>query len=263
MKKSFCFYVLLFFVFLNSSTVLAETTSTCVFTQGYWKTHSILGKAPYDNVWAFIGENTIFFKSEKTYYEVLWTPPKGNVYYQLAHQYIAAKLNIRKGAYTPLEVKTAFNDATNKFEDYAPSDTIIFQGSEKEEWIILANILTDFNEVAIGTGECVEQNSLTGKWLFRTPGGSTSYWEWDMFLTQNEQGFITGNMGSPLGGPYDYEYIVMGQLIEENIVIDLYTKEGNIKFATYTGTVSSSFDSMIGGGTGEGGVFVWDATKVE
>ena len=128
----------------------------------------------------------------------------------------------------------------------------------------MANILTDFNEVAIGTGECVEQGSLVGKWLFRTPAGTDSYWEWDMYiLTQDGQGFITGNMGLPLGGPYECERTITGQLTGKNIVIDLYTKEGNIKFATYTGTVSSSFDSMIGGGTGEGGVFVWDATKVE
>lgn len=223
----------------------------------------MFGKAPYDNMWSSIGENTGFFNSGKTYYEVLWTPPKGNAYYQLAHQYVAAKLNIEKGAYVPLEIKTAIENATNKFENYTPSNTILFQDLEKEEWTSLANLLTDFNEGAIGSGECVEQNNLTGKWLFRTPAGSGSFWEWDMFLVQDKQGFITGNIGHPLGGPYEYERTITGQLTGENIVIDLYTYPDGVKFATYTGIVSSSFDSMIGGGGGEGGVFVWDATKVE
>lgn len=262
MKKYFLFLFLLFFVFLNNPSVLAETTSLCIFSQGYWKTHSILGKAPYDNVWASIGEDTGFFKSGQTYYEVLWTPPKGNAYYQLAHQYIAAKLNIKKGAYVPLEIKTAIENATSKFETYTPSEANSLNESERAEWISLANLLADFNEGAIGSGECVEQNSLTGKWLFRTPAGSGSFWEWDMFLAQDEQGF-TGNMGFPVGGSYDQVRTIIGQLTGENIVMNLYTYPAGVKFSTCTGIVSSSFDSMVGGCSGTGGVYIWDATKVE
>ncbi|MBM2843936.1 MAG: hypothetical protein HW404_1773, partial [Anaerolineales bacterium] len=49
----------------------------CSLTPGYWKTHSMYGPAPYDATWASLGEDTIFFRSGKTYYQVLWTSPSG------------------------------------------------------------------------------------------------------------------------------------------------------------------------------------------
>jgi hypothetical protein len=79
----------------------------CTLTPGYWKTHSQRGPAPYDNTWALLGadeESTTFFLSGQTYYEVLWTAPAGNVYYILAHAYIAAELNQLNGASIPADV---------------------------------------------------------------------------------------------------------------------------------------------------------------
>ena len=73
----------------------------CSLTPGYWKNHSQYGPAPYDATWAQVGEDTIFFLSNQTWYEVLWTAPKkGNAYYILAHAYIAAYLNELNGADT-------------------------------------------------------------------------------------------------------------------------------------------------------------------
>ena len=68
----------------------------CTLTQGYWKTHSVLGPAKKaDPTWALVGgPNATFFLSGQTWYQVFWTAPKGNAYYILAHQYEAAKLNI-------------------------------------------------------------------------------------------------------------------------------------------------------------------------
>jgi hypothetical protein len=42
-------------------------------------------------------------------------PSGGNAYLQLAHQYMAAKLNILKGASAPPIVLSAINWAENKF----------------------------------------------------------------------------------------------------------------------------------------------------
>ena len=71
----------------------------CTLTPGYWKTHSKYGPAPYDATWAEIGEDTPFFASGKTWYDALWTEPKGGeAYYILAHAYIAAALNFKNGA---------------------------------------------------------------------------------------------------------------------------------------------------------------------
>jgi hypothetical protein len=61
----------------------------------------------------------MFFLSGKTWYQVLWTAPAGNVYYNLAHQYIAAKLNFLNGASIPA-AQAAFDAATALFSSIYP-----------------------------------------------------------------------------------------------------------------------------------------------
>lgn len=132
----------------------------CTLTQGYWKTHSNYGPAPYDETWGLIDEDTTFFDSGQSYYEVFWThPKKGNAYYQLAHQYIAAKLNMLNGA-DPSDAQAAFNSATVLFDD--PSHTPSYIGGLKgnnsilKDFIDLAGILGKYNEGLIGPGHCSE-----------------------------------------------------------------------------------------------------------
>ena len=72
----------------NVVSVNVPCATGCTLTQGYWKTHSALGPAPYDDAWLLVGPSgadTLFGVSGKTWYEVLWTPPAGNVWYALAH----------------------------------------------------------------------------------------------------------------------------------------------------------------------------------
>jgi hypothetical protein len=45
----------------------------CTLTRGYWQTHSIYGPAPYDETWAAIGEDTTFYLSDQSWYEVMHT----------------------------------------------------------------------------------------------------------------------------------------------------------------------------------------------
>lgn len=140
-----------------------EEQEGCTLTVGYWKTHSIYGPAPYDETWALIlpdGEDTEFYYSSQTYYEVLWTPPKGgNAYYILAHQFIAAKLNFLNGA-DPSTVEDAFNGAEILFDnpDNTPSHVKRLHGAERQEWIDLANVLDDYNNGVIGPGHCEGEN---------------------------------------------------------------------------------------------------------
>lgn len=70
----------------------------CTRTRGYWQTHSIFGPAPYDETWAEIGETTPFFGSDLSWIEAIRTPPRGDAYFQLAPQFIAATLNGFAGA---------------------------------------------------------------------------------------------------------------------------------------------------------------------
>ncbi len=85
---------------------------------GYWKTHSKVGPAPYDNNWANLSaleQNTAFYSSGATWYQVFWTPPKGNSYYNLAHQYMAAKLNLLNGTSAGADVQAAMTQAEALF----------------------------------------------------------------------------------------------------------------------------------------------------
>lgn len=127
----------------------------CTLTPGYWKTHSTYGPAPYEETWALLGEDTTFFLSGQSYYEVLWTPPAGgNAYYILAHAYIAAELNFLNGAAVTPEVDTAFTAATDLFDAYTPAQVAALQGGAKETWTDLATILDNYNNGDIGPGHC-------------------------------------------------------------------------------------------------------------
>jgi hypothetical protein len=134
----------------------------CTLTQGYWKTHndSFKGGAPTDETWALIGpdaEQTTFFLSGQSYFDVMWTAPKGNAYYQLAKQYIAAQLNVLAGA-DDSAIATAFSSATTLFNTYTPAQVGALKGNNaiRQQFISLAGTLGSYNEGLIGPGHCDE-----------------------------------------------------------------------------------------------------------
>lgn len=130
----------------------------CTLTQGYWKTHSEFGPAPYDNTWAQLpnGAYTPFYSSGKSYYQVLWTPPAGNAAYTLAHQYIAAQLNFLNGA-DPSAAQAAFDWATNYFTNTNPT-LAKPNGAIKKDVTDYAKILDNYNNGLIGPGHCDEDH---------------------------------------------------------------------------------------------------------
>jgi hypothetical protein len=116
------------------------------------------GPAPYDSTWELLGEDSTFFLSNKSNYEVMWTPPSGgNAYYILAHQYIATALNFLSGA-DPGEVQEEFDDATDLFEMYTPDYIKSLKGNNpiRQEFLMLSEILDDYNNGIIGPGKCQE-----------------------------------------------------------------------------------------------------------
>ncbi len=133
----------------------------CTLTQGYWKTHSEYGPAPYDDTWAMMpaGADTVFYLSEQSYYQVLWTAPRrGNAYYILAHQYIAAELNQLNEADIPGDVLDAFNEATTFFETYTPRDIGSRSNRDARDLALsLASMLDDYNNGYTGPGHCSEE----------------------------------------------------------------------------------------------------------
>ncbi len=117
-------------VVLDSATVSIHVTVACdqgcTLTQGYWKTHADPSNAKkFDTTWNLLpgglGPNTTFFLSGTTWINVFNTPPAGNFYYQLAHQYMAAVLNKLNGASSTAAVDAAITSATNFFNTYTPA----------------------------------------------------------------------------------------------------------------------------------------------
>jgi hypothetical protein len=132
----------------------------CTYTQGYWKTHVNYAPKPQfakkrDSAWNLIdgagtaNENAVFFLSGQSYIAVMWTPPKGNPYYNLAHQYIAAKLNVLDGA-SAAAVATDIQQAEAWFSAYAPTHPFW----KNPAVIAAAGRLAAFNEGKTGPGHC-------------------------------------------------------------------------------------------------------------
>ena len=159
-------------------TIDFDEQEGCTYTQGYWKTHSNKGPAPYDPAWGNLGdidgdgdaeeEDEDFYYSGQTYYEVFWTPVSGNAYYILARQFIAAHLNFLNGA-DPSAAQAEFNIAEALFNNPAntPDKIKKLKKEAKKVWTDPAGILDDYNNGDIGPGHCDDEgdrsaDELTG-----------------------------------------------------------------------------------------------------
>jgi hypothetical protein len=130
----------------------------CTLTQGYWKTHSKYGPAPYDPTWdRKAGGDAEFLNTGYSYYEILWMNPRGgNAYLILAHQYIAAEMNVLNGAYIPAEVLDAWNQAEELLVQYEDDLSIPKRGPDRALAVQLYELLDDYNNGLIGPGHCSE-----------------------------------------------------------------------------------------------------------
>jgi hypothetical protein len=151
----------------------------CTLTQGYWKTHSEFGPAPEDDGWYNIGDvdgdgnsegpNEQFFDSGQTWYQTFQTKVKGgNAYYILAHQYMAAMLNIMNGADPtvlssgPISTLAEAEALLDKWDTLGPR-TIPRNHADRVTAIQLADTLDDFNNgiLAGGPPHCTDSNAET------------------------------------------------------------------------------------------------------
>ena len=163
----------------HSVTTDVTCDNSCTLTQGYWKTHndSFKGGAPTDDNWdniTTLAELSGFFTTVNSYpvigpnvppftwFSVFWTAPKGNAYYNLAHQYMAAKLNILNGATAPAAVASAITSAEDFFDSYTPASFAALgkKHALRTQVVGWAGTLGSFNEGTIGPGHCDEQNPL-------------------------------------------------------------------------------------------------------
>ena len=143
-------------------TIDVPCAGGCTLTQGYWKTHSKYGPAPSDPTWKLLapsGPDSPFFLSGQTWYQVFNTSPAGgNAYYILAHQYMAAVLNMLNGASSVASVDAALAWAKTFFQTYTPAQIGALKGSDplRAAAIAAASTLERYNTGAIGPGHCDE-----------------------------------------------------------------------------------------------------------
>jgi hypothetical protein len=164
--------------FLTGAILLTTTVNQgCTYTQGYWKTHSEYGPASKpDATWNELsdGPDTEFYLSGMSWIDLFNTPVKGNVYYNLAHQFMAAYLNTLRGIYVPSEVEDALTDAMSIFEVDEPGYYEKVKGKtnaskdEIKELTDLASTLADYNEGRIGPGHCDDETYYMEKSAFIT-----------------------------------------------------------------------------------------------
>jgi hypothetical protein len=154
-----------------SVVVNIECPQGCTLTQGYWKTHNQSfrdarnGRGPTpDDAWFLIGalgEDTPFFSTGKTWFEIFWTAPKGNAYYNLAHQYMAAKLNILDGVDASAAIDGYIAEAETLFGTYSIAQIGAMKANNpvRQRFIELAGFLGAFNEGTAGVDHCTEDAS--------------------------------------------------------------------------------------------------------
>ncbi len=158
-------------------TITVTCPVSCSLTPGYWKTHNVTfhGGAPPDDTWLLLpdvdgdmmqeAEGEDFFLSDQTWFEVLWTPKAGNVYYNLSFHYIAAILNDLNEADGSLvaselmDAETFFNACTPAVaDDLKGNDTCA--GFTRKDLIEIAGTLAAFNEGTLpGTEHCDEDET--------------------------------------------------------------------------------------------------------
>ncbi|MGQ0539650.1 MAG: hypothetical protein ACT4R6_11920, partial [Gemmatimonadaceae bacterium] len=126
----------------------------CTRTQGYWKTH------PED--WDQAGDNkpflttSTFYNSGTSYLNILLTPPaKGNAYLILAHQFIAASLNLNGANSGIAAVQSALAGAAAYFAG-APAGIPNPGNPPRAQLLSWATTLDNFNNGIIGPGHCTD-----------------------------------------------------------------------------------------------------------
>ncbi len=121
-------------------------TDGCTYSQGYWKNHSNwpFGYSP-DMRW--------FGSYHTSWQDMLQTPPRGNKNIQLAHQYIAAVLNIANGASANYPV----NGSGMTIQDIVNAARAHFEGTSSipsNKITKYKDYLDDYNNGLIGPGHC-------------------------------------------------------------------------------------------------------------
>jgi hypothetical protein len=101
-------------------------TRACTLGAGFWKTHPHAWPSRFD-------PNATFYASGKSWIDVLRTPPSGDSYYILGHQFIAAGLNLNGSI--PTYGRRRLERPTRWREDTLPMGLIrVSRGPSSPTW---------------------------------------------------------------------------------------------------------------------------------
>lgn len=125
----------------------------CTLTQGYWKNHAW----PTHPMW---GPSTLatwpdidgwkFFDTSIEWPDVLDVEPRGDAYFILAHQYIAAILNQQNGTYVPEQVRQTLVAAY----DYFSLPEAERADVDRQQLVAWATVLDEYNNGRLGVPHC-------------------------------------------------------------------------------------------------------------
>jgi hypothetical protein len=130
---------------ITCSTIPCVSPANCTYTQGYWKNHP--------DAWPVndLTLGTVNY-TEAQLLQILNQPAQGNGLVILAHQLIAAKLNISNGA-DPTDAAQAIADADAMIGGLVipPIGSGYLPPGQTSQ---LTETLTEYNEGTIGPGHC-------------------------------------------------------------------------------------------------------------
>jgi hypothetical protein len=138
---------------LTCSTLACGSTGTCTLTQGYWKTHGPIPTGNNTNQWAVtsLTLGSVLY-SDLQLLAIFNTPAAGNGLIALAHQLMAAKLNVAAGS-DPTAVAAAIAAADALIGGLVvPPVGSGFLAAASTSALITE--LANYNEGATGPGHC-------------------------------------------------------------------------------------------------------------
>ena len=121
----------------------------CTLTQGYWgqEHHAWPGPGDFERQYF---RHWPFFDSERSWQETFDAPTHGEAYMILAHQYMAATLNIANGADAPDDIRAIRQAAAGWFAGTPAERAAV----GRETLILWADQLARFNEGRAGVPHC-------------------------------------------------------------------------------------------------------------
>lgn len=144
-----------------------ENKMSCTSSDGYWKNH---GKHSmnYDTTWMMAGEkgeDTEFFKSGKTWMEMMMMSSKDNAYAIMAREYMATKLNMWRGAEANEEVKHAVKEAEKMLNKHSMEEVRKMSHSDqvKMDFMKYMRVFEKFNDGKMGHDTCNDMNKDMSK----------------------------------------------------------------------------------------------------